>query len=243
MKKETIIIVFVFLLSNISISQINKGQITYSLNLDKLYLKDVQNNIYNKDSEINRLIAKSAHNIELELYFEGRKSYFREKKSMSIGDEFEDNLKIMVRAFSFHGNRLTDLDEKSQILVRENEGKLMFIKTLAKERKWSLTKESKKIAGFTCYKATFSKKVPSGNYIITAWYTPDIPIQFGPEEYYGELPGLILELHDILAVYSCTSIELNPKTSLKIEWPNKNDIISEEKYKKEGDELGKIMRQ
>ncbi|MGZ0016082.1 GLPGLI family protein [Yeosuana sp. AK3] len=243
MKKETIIIAFVFLLSNISISQINKGQITYSLNLDKIYLNDVQNNIHNKNSEINRLIVKSAHNIELELYFEGRKSFFREKKSMSIGDEFEDNLKIMVRAFSFHADRLTDLDEKSQILVRENEGKLMYIKTLAKERKWNLTKESKKIAGFTCYKATFSKKVPSGNYIITAWYTPDIPIQFGPEEYYGELPGLILELHDILAVYSCTSIKLNPKTSLKIEWPNKNDIISEEKYKKEGDKLGKIMRQ
>jgi GLPGLI family protein len=45
---------------------------------------------------------------------------------------------------------------------------------------------------------------------ITAWYTPEIPVNQGPENYWG-LPGLILEINDGKTVILCSKIVLNPK--------------------------------
>jgi GLPGLI family protein len=35
---------------------------------------------------------------------------------------------------------------------------------------------------------------------ITAWYTPEIPVNQGPENYWG-LPGLILEINDVRLLF------------------------------------------
>jgi GLPGLI family protein len=45
---------------------------------------------------------------------------------------------------------------------------------------------------------------------ITAWYTPEIPVNQGPENYWG-LPGLILEINDSKTVILCSKIVLNLK--------------------------------
>jgi predicted GIY-YIG superfamily endonuclease len=45
---------------------------------------------------------------------------------------------------------------------------------------------------------------------ITAWYTPEIPINQGPENYWG-LPGLILEVTDGKTVILCSKLVLNTK--------------------------------
>jgi GLPGLI family protein len=42
---------------------------------------------------------------------------------------------------------------------------------------------------------------------ITAWYTPEIPVNQGPEK---GLPGLILEINDGKTVILCSKIVLNP---------------------------------
>ncbi|RLD60552.1 MAG: GLPGLI family protein, partial [Bacteroidetes bacterium] len=61
-----------------------------------------------------------------------------------------------------------------------------------KQFNWKLTNETKIILGYTCYKATHNRE--GGNpVIVTAWYCPEIPYQFGPKGYAG-LPGLILEI-------------------------------------------------
>ena len=52
-------------------------------------------------------------------------------------------------------------------------------------------KETKEIGKFTCKKATASFR--GRNYI--AWYSPDIPLPYGPWKLQG-LPGLILEAYD-----------------------------------------------
>lgn len=242
MKKVILILTFALFLGNLLNAQTKQGQITYRLNMDKLYLKDGEPTLDNKSNQINKLIAKSAQNIELELIFENRKSFFNERKKMEVGDKLEDNLKIMARAFSYSGNRLTDLDKNIQLLVRDYEGKLIYVEKPFKKREWELSTETKKIAGFNCYKATYVKKVPKGDFLITAWYTPEISSQFGPVEYCGELPGLILELHDIVAIYTCVSVKLNIKNPITLNWPDEKEIMSEEQYKKEGDKIGKITR-
>jgi len=67
--------------------------------------------------------------------------------------------------------------------------------------------------------------------IVTAWYTPQIPLGHGPGEYAG-LPGLILEMNVYRTTILCSKIIMNPKESEKIEAPTKGKEVSREEYEK-----------
>ena len=65
--------------------------------------------------------------------------------------------------------------------------------------------------------------------IITAWYTPEIPVNQGPESYWG-LPGLILEVNDGKTVILCSKIVLNSKDKVEIKAPTNGKVISQKDY-------------
>ncbi|PHS67618.1 MAG: ribonuclease Z [Flavobacterium sp.] len=67
--------------------------------------------------------------------------------------------------------------------------------------------------------------------IVTAWYTPMIPIKNGPGEYAG-LPGLILELNVYRTTILCSKIVMNPKESEEIKAPKKGKEVSRAEYNK-----------
>jgi len=64
---------------------------------------------------------------------------------------------------------------------------------------------------------------------ITAWYTPDIPINQGPENYWG-LPGLILEVSDGKTVILCSKVVLNTKEKKEIKAPKKGKVVTQAEY-------------
>jgi len=64
---------------------------------------------------------------------------------------------------------------------------------------------------------------------ITAWYTMDIPVNQGPEAYWG-LPGLILEVNDGKTTILCSKIVLNPKDKAVIKAPNNGKEVSQKEY-------------
>lgn len=64
---------------------------------------------------------------------------------------------------------------------------------------------------------------------ITAWYTPEIPISQGPENYWG-LPGLILEVNDGKTTILCSKVVLNLKDQVDIKAPTKGEVIAQKKY-------------
>lgn len=64
---------------------------------------------------------------------------------------------------------------------------------------------------------------------ITAWYTPEIPVNQGPENYWG-LPGLILEVNDGKTITLCSKIILNPKEKSEIKAPKNGKLISQKEY-------------
>lgn len=66
---------------------------------------------------------------------------------------------------------------------------------------------------------------------ITAWYTPQIPIQQGPGEFYG-LPGLILEVQADRTSVLCTRIVINPQNPEEIKKPTRGQKVSQEEYQK-----------
>lgn len=120
-------------------------------------------------------------------------------------------------------------------------GKKFLIKDSLKNRNWNLEKESKMIGDYTCFKATYEKeaelhtdesdfsKTQKKPQVITAWYTPQIPIKNGPEMY-GGLPGLILELKDDDVRFLCTKIVLNPKDPIEIKEPTKGKEVTREEF-------------
>ena len=60
---------------------------------------------------------------------------------------------------------------------------------------------------------------------IAAWYTPEIPVSQGPDNYWG-LPGLILEVNDGTTTILCTKVVLNPENDVKIKVPSKGKEVS-----------------
>jgi GLPGLI family protein len=65
--------------------------------------------------------------------------------------------------------------------------------------------------------------------VITAWYTPEIPVSQGPEGYWG-LPGLILEVNDGRTTILCSKIVLNPKDKVEIKAVTKGKVVSQKEY-------------
>ena len=64
---------------------------------------------------------------------------------------------------------------------------------------------------------------------ITAWYAPEIPINQGPDKYWG-LPGLILEVNDGTTIILCSKIALNVKDKAEIKAPKTGKVVTQKEY-------------
>ncbi len=64
---------------------------------------------------------------------------------------------------------------------------------------------------------------------ITAWYTPEIPINQGPEGYWG-LPGLILEINDGKTIILCSKVVMNAKDKVAIKASTNGKVVSQKEY-------------
>ena len=129
-------------------------------------------------------------------------------------------------------------------------GKIFLVKDEIEKLDWKLGTETKFIGEYQCYKATYTKMVEKPRVrfssdddeeeeeetepemeerTVTAWYTPQIPINNGPDNYQG-LPGLILEVHDGELTVICSKIVLNPKDKVEIKEPEKGKVVDQAKY-------------
>jgi GLPGLI family protein len=64
---------------------------------------------------------------------------------------------------------------------------------------------------------------------ITAWYAPEIPVNQGPENYWG-LPGLILEVSDGRTTILCSKVVLNAKEKVEIKAPTKGKKVTQAEF-------------
>lgn len=101
---------------------------------------------------------------------------------------------------------------------------------------WKITKQNKKILGYSCYKAYYNtdeSELKNASILIPkyAWFTTEIPMQGGPT-IFGNLPGLILELETKAAHFISTSIQETSKELTKIDFTNKKvmTFIESQKY-------------
>ena len=99
------------------------------------------------------------------------------------------------------------------------EGKTYLIEDSLRAPRWLIKNEMKEIAGHTCMNAFYNDTLKHQK--IMAWYALDIPIQGGPERFYGA-PGLILEvdINDGALVITADKIELK-KLTTELDFPKK----------------------
>ena len=97
--------------------------------------------------------------------------------------------------------------------AKEGEKKAETVKDTAKAKKTNFTDDW---------------EMPKEN-IITAWYCPEIPVNQGPENYWG-LPGLILEVNDGKTVILCSKLVLNSKEKVEIKPASKGKEVTQKEY-------------
>tara|TARA_R110002051_G_scaffold179229_1_gene249023 strand:+ start:122 stop:871 length:750 start_codon:yes stop_codon:yes gene_type:complete len=99
--------------------------------------------------------------------------------------------------------------------------------------KWEITNETQKIGKFNCYKAIglFEKSsfINRKDKNIIAWFTPELPFNFGPK-YYNGLPGLIIKLKEGKRV-TYTLKEIERVNNQKISFQKKGKEITAEKLR------------
>ncbi|MDC8003319.1 GLPGLI family protein [Aureisphaera galaxeae] len=78
--------------------------------------------------------------------------------------------------------------------------------------------------------------------LVTAWFTPQIPVKNGPGEY-GGLPGLILEMNIDRTTILCSKIVLNPEETEEIKEPTKGKEVTRKEYNAIVKEKTEEMRQ
>ena len=124
-------------------------------------------------------------------------------------------------------------------------GKEFLVKDALEPAEWELTGETKKIGDYTAQKATYTRIVDSQRFStgmtemenvkdtiqVTAWFTPEIPVPHGPENYFG-LPGLILEIQNSGRTLICQKIELNPSAEpVAIVRPKRGKEVTREEFR------------
>lgn len=195
-----------------------------------VYKKNIQFKESKQNDPLVRSIYSSLERMQYILEFNAEKSKFYLEPTMD-----SDITKLHRRAKGSNGDYYVDLSKMECLEENEIMGEKFLVQR--PKREFQLTIETKKIAGYTCYKA-FSEEVVSFSKLgvgmqdktktITAWYAPEIPLPFGPMDIYG-LPGLVLELQSGQTVYTITELELNTNVK-EIKFPRKQKPITAQEY-------------
>ncbi len=237
--KNAIIVSIVMLITATLLAQDFQGIATY-----KSHRKiDLKMNDGNLNSDMQKQVQEQLRKQfqrEYTLTFSKDESiYMKEEKleapapsAGGIEIQISDGSDIMYK--NVKENRYTN---KTEIF-----GKMFLIKDSLTNRNWKLGKETKNIGEYTCFKATFKEDITTqtisdkneietveNERITTAWYTPQIPVNNGPADFFG-LPGLILEINDGDLTLVCSKIVLNPSEKVKMVEPTKGKVVTQKKF-------------
>ncbi|WP_405207587.1 GLPGLI family protein [Aquimarina sp. LLG6339-5] len=143
------------------------------------------------------------------------------------GDNFK-NVRI-----NYYDSEVIYIDQSqnkktSYIKVHEFDfrGREFLIEEVLDKQEWALTKETKKVKQYVCYKAVLNNSDKK----VEAWYTKEIIANHGPKGYYG-LPGLILELKEGKKTVRFHKIQLLSSDTIDIKPPTEGEKITREELK------------
>ena len=217
--------VFIFFVTVINIygqqSAIVEYEYLYNPNFDK---KPTNQTMQRAISTVDKA-AEYAKQHRYILKLNPNESYYYVDTGMKP-DDLEDPMayhlsKMMLGSGIFYQNA----PKRYTLNQKESLHQLYLIKDTI-QNDWTITYEKKTIGGFKCYKAT--KKCKCGRDIV-AWFTPEIPVPFGPAGY-GGVPGLILQLTFFKHTLRMKSIKFLKKP-ISITPPNKGKPMTKTEFK------------
>lgn len=242
----TLLIASVFLIQAQDIKgyAIYKSQVKLDIQLDSTQMDDVMR-------EQMMAMMKKQFEKEYTLTFNRDESIFKENEKLDSPSGAGGGGMVFVVAGSGAADALYK-NVKENRFANQNElfGKEFLIQDTIPESKWEKQKETKNIGQYTCFKATYTKNdtikssfsrigrngqaSDSSNVrvverVVTAWYTPQVPVSHGPKMF-GGLPGLVLEINDGQERILCSKIVLNPKEGISIKEPSKGKKVSQKEY-------------
>lgn len=187
------------------------------------------------------------------LTFNKSECIYEQEQQLEKPKSVAGEMSISVSFSSSEGKKYINAKDKTSSIEDEILGKEFLIVEPIEKPNWELVDESKKIGDYTCFKAKllipvsekqkkeyeeFLKKEEIKSSLfkmeepkdktITAWYTPEIPVSFGPNNYWG-LPGLILEINEPELIILCSKVALNTKGAT-IKVPNKGQKVSQKEF-------------
>lgn len=194
------------------------------------HLGQEQDNFIAIMSEVNEKIGQ----YEFELQFNSAASLYQLRNEV-----VEDNLsnKLAISTVGGHTTYFKDLSQQSRIEQKRYSGQLLNVIMEYGRFAWNITRESKMIGQYLCYKAE-ATMVFSGKFgeevstPIMAWFTMSIPAPYGPQGIDG-LPGLILEAtvgESDRYIYA-SKVTLHPGP-LELKLPKGGKAISNKEYEK-----------
>lgn len=179
-------------------NKIKNGEITYSvyiLDYDSDKNKEIDKELKEQMNVANQEISK----IEFKLNFNEEMSFFEVIDKLETDDANQSiGLKLAKTITGVTEKYYKNLKSKEKLKFSDRYSKSIIYELPFEEFDWVLTKESKKINGYLCYKAyTNVKQLNETTNVLryftpTVWYCPEIPVSYGPRGLDG-LPGLVLE--------------------------------------------------
>ena len=169
-------------------------------------------------------------------------------------------------SMSGDGDKYMNTKDKISYTEEDIFGDEFVIKDSLPKIAWEISNETKIIGDYYCVKATYIEPVSKNDLeayeryqektkngkpsffemkkpepqTITAWYTSEIPVSFGPNGVWG-LPGLILQLENENYIYFCTKVSIKNNETVKIKIPNSGKVISKKEYEKYEKKMQKQM--
>lgn len=210
------------------------------------------------DPEIEKAVKEAIRKAGEKKYlltFSKTESVFEQPEELQQPQNPTGGFSVSV-VFSGEGKKYINLKDKFSLEEADVFGKEFLIKEKLTSMNWSLVDETKKIGEYTCFKAEliipvtekqkqeyedflkketikpalFKMDKPEDK-VVTAWYTPEIPVSFGPNNFWG-LPGLILEINDDEKIILCSKVTLNNKVKAKIKAPSLGKIVTQKEFDK-----------
>jgi len=225
---KNVITTSLILILNITLLFSQSGKVTYIATINDKPISQDDSNYIEKKNMVD-LITANSKDVEFELVFNNVESIYKKKEVLKNDSNKGFNFTVLLAGGddTFYTNK----QELQCIKSVEGEGAQFLVNT--NPIKWTITRETKKIDNYICYKAITKIKI-IGDYKtrekkVIAWFTKEIPIFFGPKLYYG-LPGLIIELYENKLLLKASKIELNIKKNITIKRPSKGTKVTEKEY-------------
>jgi len=244
---------FCILISYIVNAQVKEGKVIYERTMQMQRPQGI-------DEEMARMIPSSRKD-NFELMFANNQSIWQ----MLPNPEGDNNTftggggNVMVRMAGNDDIIYHDFTTAKRTDQRELFEKEFLVSDSISKLSWKLSDETKTVLNHTVRKATTQRISPRMQMTmengemkrqevmdtsnIVAWFTSDITVPAGPQEFQGQLPGLILELdvNNGRALYK--AIELSTKVNASnIKEPKGGKRITSAEFTKEREKLMEEMR-